>query len=109
MQVFKIKPSRFNSGFPLYEMTFNSFVLRAVIVCSIRLPKNVTQVTTKDCDNSKSALTPKLTPKFQKQPKFDTSELSQGLAEIVAVWPELSEHIKAAIKALVQTHKTEKK
>lgn len=25
------------------------------------------------------------------------------LAEIVAVWPELSEHIKSAIKALVQT------
>jgi hypothetical protein len=31
------------------------------------------------------------------------------LAEIVAVWPELPEHIKAAIKALIQTHKAEKK
>jgi len=31
-------------------------------VCTIRYPENVTQATTKDCDNSKSALTPKLTP-----------------------------------------------
>ena len=39
----------------------------------------------------------------QKQGKFDTSELSSDLAEIVSVWPELPVHIKAAIKALIQT------
>jgi hypothetical protein len=31
------------------------------------------------------------------------------LAEIIEAWPELPGHIKAAIKALIQTHKTEKK
>jgi len=31
------------------------------------------------------------------------------LAEIVTVWPKLPEHIKAAIKALIKTHKAEKK
>ena len=40
----------------------------------------------------------------QKQAKIDTSELLPDLAEIITVWPELPEHIKAAIKALVQTH-----
>jgi hypothetical protein len=31
------------------------------------------------------------------------------LAQLIKTWPELPEHIKAAIKALVQTHNTEKK
>jgi len=53
-------------------------------------------------------LTPQLTPKSPKQGKIDTSKLPSDLAEIVAVWPELPEHIKAAIKALVQTHKENK-
>jgi hypothetical protein len=35
--------------------------------------------------------------------------LPDDLAEIVAVWPELPEHIKAAMKALVQAHNREKK
>jgi len=48
-------------------------------------------------------LTPQLTPKSPKQAKIDTSELPSDLAEIVAVWPELPEHIKAAIKALSQS------
>jgi hypothetical protein len=36
--------------------------------------------------------------------KIDTPRLSADLAEIVAVWADLPEHIKTAIKALVQTH-----
>jgi hypothetical protein len=49
-------------------------------------------------------LTPQLTPKSPKQGQIDTQNLPPDLAEIVAVWPQLPEHIKAAIKALVQIH-----
>ena len=70
----------------------------------IRLPKNITQATTKDCDNSKSVLTPKLTPAFKKQPKIDTSKLPPELTEIISIWPKLPKHIKAAIKLMVQDY-----
>ncbi|MHC4638042.1 MAG: hypothetical protein ACYTBV_11145 [Planctomycetota bacterium] len=46
-----------------------------------------------------------MTPKSPKQPKIDTSELPQDLVEIIAVWPELPEHIKAAVMALIRTVK----
>ncbi len=71
--------------------------------------ENVTAYKTKTCDTTKEQLTPQLTPKSPKQGKIDTSELPPDLAEIVAVWPELPAHIKAAIKALVQTHNAENK
>lgn len=41
--------------------------------------------------------------------QLDAKNLPEELAEIVTVWHKLPEHIKAAIKALVQTHSTEKK
>jgi hypothetical protein len=44
-----------------------------------------------------------LTPESPKQGRNNTSELSPDLAEIVALWPELPGHIKAAIGALIQT------
>jgi len=49
-------------------------------------------------------LTPQLTPESQKQAQIDTSKLPLDLAEIASVWPELPEHIKLAIKALVNTN-----
>jgi hypothetical protein len=50
-----------------------------------------------------------LTPKTPKQGKIDTSGLPPDLAEIVAVWPELPEHIKAAIKAMIETFRANSK
>ncbi len=52
---------------------------------------------TKTCKTQKMPLTPQLTPKSQKQSEIDTSELPADVAEIVTIWPELPEHIKAAI------------
>jgi len=37
------------------------------------------------------------------------TRMGSDLAEIVAVWPGLPEHIKAAIQALIQAHKGEDK
>jgi hypothetical protein len=44
----------------------------------------------------------------QSQFRIDASNLPPDLAELVAVWPELPEHIKAAIKALIEIRKEEK-
>jgi hypothetical protein len=41
----------------------------------------------------------------QKAATNQDGNLHPDLAEIVAVWPELPGHIKAAIKALIQTQK----
>lgn len=51
-------------------------------------------------------------PAYKQNPKTaekQAQKLPDDLAEIVAVWPEIPKHIKAAIKALIQTHITEEK
>ena len=42
--------------------------------------------------------------KFQKTAEDLLLNVPAELAEIVAIWPELPVHIKAAIKALIQTY-----
>jgi hypothetical protein len=78
-------------------------------VFNVRCTKSISPAKTKTCEIPKTPLTPQLTPNSRKQGEIDTSELPPDLAEIVTVWPELPEHLKAAIKALIQTHKPEKK
>ncbi len=77
-------------------------VKRVVIGLVVRCTKSLSAAKTKTCEPPKSPLTPQLTPESRKQGEIDTSELPSDLLEIVAVWPELPAHIKAAIKALVQ-------
>jgi len=53
----------------------------------------------------KKALTNQLTKSIKKLPGISLKiSPPNWLNEIVAVWAELPVHIKAAIKALVQTH-----
>jgi len=58
---------------------------------------------TKAYKGNQSELTPQLTPEGRKAVEMDTWTLPPDVAAIVAVWPSLPEHIKAAITALIDT------
>jgi hypothetical protein len=60
-------------------------------------------------ENKNPVLSASLDKTLQKPPKIDTLKLSSDLVQIVQIWPELPEHIKAAIKALVESHSKEAK
>jgi hypothetical protein len=72
------------------------------------LSKNDNDCKNKDLQQAESGAYKPAYKQNPKTSKIDTEKLPSDLAEIVAVWPELPEHIKAAIKALIQTHNTEK-
>ena len=71
---------------------------------SVRCSKNANLDEAKTCETSKEQLTPQLILKSPKEGRIGTTELPQDLVEIIQFWPNLPEHIKAAIKALVQSH-----
>ena len=54
---------------------------------------------------SRPPLTPQLTPNSQEENDLNTQSLQTELAQIVAVWSGLPDHIKQAIKTLVSTSK----
>jgi hypothetical protein len=67
---------------------------------SVRCPENVRQSKSETYETTK----PQLTPDTPKAGPIDTNALPAELAEIVTIWPDLPDHIKAAITTLVQAH-----
>jgi hypothetical protein len=65
-------------------------------------------VNNKDLQQGESGAYKPAYKQSQKTAENPAQELSSDLAEIVSIWPELPEHIKAAIKALIQIHIKEK-
>ena len=71
------------------------------------LPKNSKSCSTKDLQRTHKGAYKPAYKKYQITPGNQSQDIPSELTEIVAVWEELPVHIKAAIKALVQTHTKE--
>ena len=71
------------------------------------LLKNAKSLNIKDLQDTKKGAYKPAYKKFQKTAENQLLDVPAEVAEIVALWPELPEYIKAAIKALVQTYTKE--
>ena len=71
------------------------------------VPKNDKSCGTKDLQSTQKGAYKPAYKKYQETAGNQPQDLPTELAEIVAVWEDLPLHIKAAIKALVQTHTKE--
>jgi hypothetical protein len=69
----------------------------------VRCCKNVNPENISTYDTPQTELTPQLTPASPKSGGSRPAPLPSDLAEIMAVWPKLPEHIKAAITTLVRS------
>jgi hypothetical protein len=67
------------------------------------LPQNDKSLSSKDLQHTQTGAYKPAYKKILKTAQTQPGNMSPDLTEIVTVWPELPEHIRAAIKALVQT------
>jgi len=67
---------------------------------SVHCTETATRDSTRTYDTEESEWTPQWTPGIQ---SGGIADASPELAEIVAAWPQMPEHIKAAVLALVRT------
>jgi len=80
-------------------------LFRKRIQCTVL--RNAKSLNIKDLQTTQKGAYKPAYKKYQKTAGNQLLNIPTELTEIVAVWPELPEYIKAAIKALVQTHTKE--
>jgi len=67
------------------------------------LPQNDKSLDSKDLKQGETGAYKPAYKKIQKTTSDSAESLPQDLAEVAVAWPHLPDHIKAAIKALIQT------